>query len=89
MSHNQTEITNDNWWKFAACKGLDVNLFVPDKTASHYEIADAKAVCKRCSVIQHCLDYALSLNDDVSGVWGGTSGKDRRRMRSARGTRVS
>lgn len=41
----------------------------------------AKAVCARCPVRAKCLNWALSMN--VSGVWGGSSEYERRRMRAA------
>lgn len=69
-----------DWRQQAACRGLDTNLFVPDEYTSHWEIQHAKAVCQRCEVKQLCLTFAVE-NDEV-GVWGGTTGRDRREMRS-------
>jgi hypothetical protein len=40
--------------------------------------APAKAVCRRCPVRSPCLEFALK--HDVSGVWGGTSERQRRQM---------
>jgi WhiB family redox-sensing transcriptional regulator len=43
----------------------------------------AKALCARCLVQPECLAYALDrpMWDD-SGIWGGTSARERRRLRS-------
>jgi WhiB family redox-sensing transcriptional regulator len=45
----------------------------------------ARAVCARCLVRQECLAYALA-DADLVGVWGGTSERERRRMRQAAAT---
>jgi WhiB family transcriptional regulator, redox-sensing transcriptional regulator len=42
----------------------------------------AKVVCARCLVRAECLAYALALGIR-EGVWGGTTGNDRRKTRSA------
>jgi WhiB family redox-sensing transcriptional regulator len=44
--------------------------------------APAKAVCAGCLVSAECLSYALELGMK-EGVWGGTTGNDRKKMRSA------
>jgi Transcription factor WhiB len=38
----------------------------------------AFANCKRCDVIVECLDYALDLGQHAFGVWGHTTGRQRR-----------
>jgi WhiB family transcriptional regulator, redox-sensing transcriptional regulator len=45
-------------------------------------VEPAKAVCARCTVSAECLAYALELGIR-EGVWGGTTGNDRRRIWSA------
>lgn len=68
------------WMREAACRGMDIESFFPDR----YEIADfraAKQVCQRCTVAAECLDAGL---DENHGVWGGTSVKDRRRIKRER-----
>jgi WhiB family transcriptional regulator, redox-sensing transcriptional regulator len=42
----------------------------------------AKAVCARCLVADECLAFALSTPETaVHGIWGGTSGRERRGLR--------
>ena len=65
-----------SWFADAACKGVDPNLFHPYKGES---IAKAKVVCDTCPVRQTCLDWAITHKS--AGVWGGTSGLERRQMR--------
>ena len=46
------------------------------------QIEAAKAVCEECPVKERCLQFALETNQD-SGIWGGTSEEERRRLRRA------
>jgi WhiB family redox-sensing transcriptional regulator len=59
-----------------ACRGLDAGIFYPDRE-DDAEIA--KQVCNECSVQQTCLEYALTKREK-SGVWGGATERDRRRI---------
>jgi WhiB family redox-sensing transcriptional regulator len=43
--------------------------------------APARAVCASCLVRPECLTYALEQGMD-DGVWGGTTGKDRRAIKA-------
>ena len=73
-----------NWWRSAACREADPELFFP--VAAHgpgaREIAMAKAVCAACQVRRQCLQYALATHQ-VHGVWGGTS-EDERQLQARR-----
>lgn len=51
-----------------------------------WEMRMAKSICEQCPVKQPCLEEALA-NPGLQGVWGGTTGNERRRMR--RQARVS
>jgi WhiB family redox-sensing transcriptional regulator len=63
-----------------SCRGLDPDLFFPDRGST---VVPAKAVCTDCIVRDECLDYALD-NNERFGVWGGTSERERRRLRRTR-----
>lgn len=73
------------WMARAACRGKPPEMFFP---ARGEPIEPAKAVCAGCPVADECLDYAIGSYTDtglpVIGIWGGTSGRERRRMRAAR-----
>ena len=43
-------------------------------------VARAKAVCRHCDYQPECAEWALEHRE--AGVWGGTSDRDRRRIRS-------
>lgn len=49
-----------------------------EKNAAKLDVLEAKARCWECPVQQTCLDYALAHR--MQGVWGGTTGKERRLM---------
>ncbi|MDE1642854.1 WhiB family transcriptional regulator [Actinotignum sanguinis] len=80
-----------DWRSHAACLTEDPELFFPiGSSASALAQTDrAKRVCQECTVREDCLSYALEHNQD-SGVWGGTSEDERRRLRrrTARARRV-
>lgn len=71
------------WADSAACKGEDPNLFHPDRGES---TAPAKAVCAECPVKADCLAHALK--HEQLGIWGGTSERQRRRLRKAAGIKI-
>lgn len=58
------------------CSQTDPDAFHPERGGSARE---AKKVCNRCEAKGPCLEYALA--HDEEGVWGGTSGHERRRMK--------
>ena len=84
------EYTAMDWRHRALCRDEDPELFFPIGTTGPavVQIEQAKAVCRRCPVVQSCLDWALTSGQD-SGVWGGLSEDERRALkrRTAR-TRV-
>ncbi|MDY7099633.1 MAG: WhiB family transcriptional regulator [Actinomycetota bacterium] len=79
---------NDGWRDQASCRDTDPDLFFPVGTTGPAleQIAHAKAVCDSCLVKAPCLEFALMTNQD-SGVWGGTSEEERRKLRKARQAR--
>ena len=75
---------NEDWRTDAACRDTDPDLFFPVGTTGPAieQIASAKAVCGECDAQAECLEFALATNQD-SGVWGGTSEEERRKLRKA------
>ena len=68
------------WRADAACRGADTALFFPSKGEPARE---AKAICRGGPARAACLDYALG--HEVAGVWGMTSERERRSIRTRRG----
>src|SRR3954471_15763891 len=73
-----------DWRPRAACRDTDPDLFFPVGTTGPAieQIDAAKAVCCACDVQSACLEFALATNQE-SGVWGGTSEEERRKLRKA------
>ncbi|MGH9306883.1 MAG: WhiB family transcriptional regulator [Acidimicrobiales bacterium] len=68
----------------AACRDTDPDLFFPVGSTglALEQIAEAKYVCNACDAQAPCLEFALATNQE-SGVWGGTSEEERRKLRKS------
>jgi WhiB family redox-sensing transcriptional regulator len=77
-------LASHDWRDSAACQDTDPDLFFPVGTTGPAidQIEAAKSVCRQCAVQAECLEFALATNQD-SGVWGGTSEEERRKLRKA------
>jgi WhiB family redox-sensing transcriptional regulator len=67
------------WAQRAACRNTSTQLFFAADTVS---AAAARRLCRCCPVRAECADYALGL-PDLSGIWGGMTEGERRRVRQA------
>lgn len=71
------------WMGDAVCASADPEAWYPPRGTSTRE---AKWICKGrqgrppCPVKDECLSYALE-HDDRFGVWGGLSGRERKKLR--------
>lgn len=68
------------WQSQARCSEVDPEIFFPERGGSSKA---ARAVCSQCDVRMQCLEYALN-NKEQFGIWGGTSERERRRLRKER-----
>jgi len=68
---------------FGLCRLLEIptSVFFPHPGG---DAGPAKAICEECEVKGACLEYALNSKDGTFGVWGGTSERERRRIRRRR-----
>lgn len=78
FNHHPRPQPDTTWIDRAACRESDPELFWP---STGEDPRAAIAICEECPVRQECLDYALTLGE-MDGIWGGTSGRQRRRIRS-------
>ncbi|MFB7745381.1 WhiB family transcriptional regulator [Streptomyces sp. NPDC056132] len=64
------------------CADEDPELFFPigNTGPALLQVQEAKAVCRRCPLMESCLRDALEWGE-TAGVWGGTDEDDRRRMK--------
>jgi WhiB family redox-sensing transcriptional regulator len=66
------------WMEHGLCREVGMDLFFPEKGES---AQPAKAVCRKCPSVTPCLDYALTVDVALHGVWGATDERQRRQMR--------
>lgn len=66
-----------SWQNDAQCVGVDPDLFFPERGAS---TRPAKTICRHCPVQVDCLVFAIC-NGAKHGIYGGTSERERRRIR--------
>ncbi|MEU9189492.1 WhiB family transcriptional regulator [Streptomyces sp. NPDC048484] len=66
----------------ALCANEDPELFFPigDTGPALLQEDEAKAVCRRCPLMESCLQGALERNENY-GVFGGLSAKERRSLK--------
>jgi WhiB family redox-sensing transcriptional regulator len=76
------------WRNRAACLDEDPELFFPigNTGLALLQTEEAKAVCRRCEVVETCLKSAIESGKD-SGVFGGMS-EDERRALKRRNARI-
>ena len=66
------------WMERGACRDTRSDLFFPERGASTRQ---AKEMCRGCSVRQECIRYAMDATEEMAGIWGGTSARDRAKRR--------
>ncbi|MFJ9239839.1 WhiB family transcriptional regulator [Streptomyces anulatus] len=71
-----------DWRQQGICKEEDPDLFFPvgNTGPALLQIEEAKAVCRRCPVMETCGDWALDTGQDT-GIWGGLSEDERRAIK--------
>ncbi|MBA4860998.1 WhiB family transcriptional regulator [Streptomyces sp. PSKA54] len=74
-----------DWRERAECLRVDPDLFFPISNSGPTlrQIDEAKAVCRRCPVVERCLDWAVRTGQ-AEGIWGGTTDGERRAARGCR-----
>ena len=79
---------NSKLFDRGACKGIDTNLFYPDKDLfSREEERIFHKMCVECPVMEACLEWGLA--HERYGVWGGTTPAQRKAVRKRIGWMVS
>lgn len=75
-------IRRPQWQRYGACRGESIGTFVPGLGGGGF--GRAREICRGCSVLAKCLDFALA-DEDIVGMFGGTTAKERRSMRAGKG----
>ena len=82
-------IPNAEWQLEARCRDLPQHLFFGKEfegkrrhrpSLTSIEIRRAKAICAICPVLEECFNHAMEYEEEY-GVWGGTTHKERQRLR--------
>lgn len=71
-------MADTRWYESAACKGMSVDIFFPKQN----EFAQARRVCKDCTVQRECLFSTLWRDNDNYGLFGGLSPMERHELRT-------
>lgn len=74
----EDRIANAKWRAQAACRGRETWMFFPARGDRQTQEA-AQRVCAACVVRTQCL---AAHSDEPSGIWAGTTGRERREMRA-------
>lgn len=73
-------VADSSWRARAACRGLDTNLFFPER-GDNSTLKEARALCATCPVREECLAVA----DPIFGLWGGLTPDERLERRKRLG----
>lgn len=76
-------MTDTAWQDQAACRTAPTRTMFPNELDAD-GIEAAKAYCHACPAQGQCLTFALDNRED-HGIWGGTTEKERSRLRRRRG----
>ena len=68
------------WHAQANCLGVSAETFFPER-GDNNGVRIALAICTGCTVREQCIDENL---DEKDGIYGGTTGAQRRKLRSTR-----
>lgn len=71
----------ESWMETALCREIGGDFWHPDEGEGQtYATNRALEICRDCPVRVQCLSYAMN-NNEMLGVWGGTTPSERKRMR--------
>jgi WhiB family transcriptional regulator, redox-sensing transcriptional regulator len=76
---NLGDLESTAWMQRGVCGQTDPEAFFPEGGS---DSRPARAVCAGCPVRVECREYAVD-RPDLLGIWGGTSARERQRLRRA------
>lgn len=85
MADRHPEPRAPAWQDYAACAGHPTpQLWFPTNDEGQAAAAqEARNICAGCPVRDPCLEYAVA-NREQHGIWGGTTERERRKIRKQR-----
>lgn len=69
------------------CATTDPEIFFPERGNAREAVISAKMVCSSCQYIGACREWAIENNE--TGVWGGTTDRERQRLRRIRKNKLA
>ena len=75
-------MTKWDWMDDALCRQVDPDLF-HSVNSDAWKVQQAKSVCRKCPVIDKCMEYALE-NPTITGVLAATTERERSAIRRDR-----
>jgi WhiB family redox-sensing transcriptional regulator len=82
---SRDHIPDYSWQEGAPCLSEDTRLFYPERGEVVPDYI--KKMCEECPLKERCIEHAVK--HEYYGYWGGTSERERRRMRRVSGIRGS
>lgn len=82
QAENKWAATGPDWYRMAACKSTNSDLFTPAIETPKLLAEIKQAFCDRCEVRDRCLQFAIISGDH--GFWGGTTTAERTALRRTR-----
>jgi WhiB family transcriptional regulator, redox-sensing transcriptional regulator len=71
-----------DWRDGALCTQTDPEAFFPEQgAATGRALRVARQMCSACPVRTQCLEWALGHGEVLEGIWGGTTERERRRLK--------
>jgi WhiB family redox-sensing transcriptional regulator len=72
----------ESWRQASSCRDVDGELFFPVGVTGDAlaQIEVAKEICRGCPVVEECLIFAVTTNQEY-GIWGGLDEEERRDVR--------
>lgn len=70
----------EDWKLDGLCRSAEYN---PDlwHEPDRFSVREAKNICRKCEVMRECAIWAF-VHDEIHGVWGGLSARDRNRIKN-------
>lgn len=82
MTENKWAAVGPDWYREAACKDTNSDLFTPAVETPKLLAEVKREFCDHCPVRERCLQFAIISGD--YGFWGGTTTTERRAMKRTR-----
>jgi WhiB family redox-sensing transcriptional regulator len=82
---SQLDPLDHSWRNDALCLEIEnKNIFFPGRGTQAAQLEPVRKICNSCLVKTECLEYGLTLPHNEVGIYGGLTGRERRREQARR-----